>query len=183
MSFTTLPSLQCDPLSSFASARAARIAHDADNLGQTPFRCAACGLVFFFNPTVAAAAFVSDGARRLLFVRRAKEPHAGKLGVPGGFIDFGESAEEGVRREVREEVGLELDGLSFLASFPNEYSYREVTYPVVDLYFTAMAIDPDSARPLDGVAGIEWRQACEVPEEEIAFESLREALRLLRDRQ
>ncbi len=151
----------------------------ADNHGQSPFRCGVCGLVFYFNPTVAAAAFVSNLAGRVLFIRRVKEPSAGKLGVPGGFIDFGESAEEGVRREVREEVGLELDRLTFLASFPNIYAYREVSYPVVDLYFTAVAVNPESARPLDAVAGIEWRLPAEVPEEEIAFPSLLAALRVL----
>ena len=145
----------------------------ADNRDQSPFRCGACGLVFYFNPTVAAAAFVSDPAGRVLFIRRAKEPSAGKLGVPGGFIDFGESAEEGLRREVREEVDLELGRLAFLASFPNSYVYREVSYPVVDLYFTARAVSPESARPLDAVAGIEWRPPADVPEEEIAFPSLR----------
>src|SRR5690242_10588704 len=97
----------------------------ADNLGQSPLRCAACGLAFFFNPTVAAAAFVHDPAGRVLFIRRAHDPSAGKLGVPGGFIDFGESAEDGLRREVREEVGIEIDRPRFLVSFPNTYFYRE----------------------------------------------------------
>jgi ADP-ribose pyrophosphatase YjhB (NUDIX family) len=151
-----------------------------ENLDQTPFRCEACGLVFFFNPTVAGAAFVSDPAGRVLFVRRAKEPSAGKLGVPGGFIDFGESAEDGVRREVREEVGIAIDRLAFLASFPNLYAYREVSYPVVDLYFTAAAVEPETARPLDGVAGIEWYRPRDVPDGEIAFPSLRAALKALR---
>jgi mutator protein MutT len=137
-------------------------------------------LVFYFNPTVAAAALVFDALGKILLVRRAKDPSAGKLGAPGGFIDIGESAEQGLRREVREEVGIEIDQLRFLTSFPNFYHYREVTYPVVDLYFTANAIDPDSARPLDAVAGIEWRHPTEVPDDEIAFPSMRVALEKLR---
>ena len=103
---------------------------------EIPLRCAACGRSTSSTRTVAAAAFIFDSQGRALFVRRAKEPNAGKLGVPGGFIDFGESAEEGLHREVREEVGIAIDRLAFLASFPNEYHYREVTYPVIDLYFT-----------------------------------------------
>jgi ADP-ribose pyrophosphatase YjhB (NUDIX family) len=131
--------------------------------------------VYFFNPTVAAAAFVFDSAGRILLIRRAKEPSAGKLGVPGGFVDFGESAEDGMRREAREEVGLELDDVRFLVSYPNSYLYRDVTYPVVDLYFTARAVAPETARPLDAVAGIEWRLPEALPDEEIAFPSLRVA--------
>jgi ADP-ribose pyrophosphatase YjhB (NUDIX family) len=152
------------------------VARSSDNRTEIPLRCAACGLVYFFNPTVAAAAFIFDSQGRALFVRRAKEPNAGKLGVPGGFIDFGESAEEGLHREVREEVGIAIDRLAFLASFPNEYHYREVTYPVIDLYFTASAVNPETARPLDGVAGIVWHHPSAVPDEEIAFSSLRRAM-------
>lgn len=154
-------------------------ARPADNLGLIPLRCVGCGLVYFFNPTVAAAGLVTDAAGRVLLVRRAKDPSKGKLGVPGGFIDIGESAEDGLRREVREEVGLELDRVRFLTSFPNVYVYREVTYPVVDLYFTAAAVNPDAACPLDGVAGIEWWPPAAVPDAEIAFPSMRAALRAL----
>ena len=148
----------------------------ARNAGETPFACARCGFTYYFNPAVAAAAFIFDGEGRVLLIRRAKNPAAGKLAVPGGFIDYGESAEDGMRREVREEVGLEIDRIQFLVSFPNQYHYREVTYPVVDLYFTADAVRPRSARPLDAVAGIEWRFPIEVPEEECAFDSMRVAL-------
>jgi NAD+ diphosphatase len=152
----------------------------ADNHAQSPFRCGGCGLVFYFNPTVAAAAFVHDPAGRILLIRRAKEPAKGKLGVPGGFVDFGEPAEEGMRREVREEVGLELTDVRFLVSFPNSYFYREVTYPVVDLYFTATAVAPEAAQPLDAVVSVEWRHPADVPPEEIAFPSMAVALGVLK---
>jgi mutator protein MutT len=152
----------------------------AENQGQCPLACSECGLVFYFNPTVAAAALVFDAEGRILLIRRAKDPSAGKLGVPGGFIDIGESAEEGLRREVREEVGIEIDQLRFLISFPNLYHYRDVTYPVVDLYFKAVAVNPASARPLDAVAGVEWRHPSAIPDDEIAFPSMRVALSALR---
>jgi ADP-ribose pyrophosphatase YjhB (NUDIX family) len=112
----------------------------------------------------------------VLLVRRAKEPSAGLLGVPGGFIDAGEAAEQGLRREVREEVGLELDCVRFLMSYPNVYHYLDVSYPVVDLYFTALALAPESARPLDAVTGIEWHFPAEIPDGEIAFPSMHAAL-------
>jgi mutator protein MutT len=150
-----------------------------ENLGQSPLECGACGFVLYFNPSVAAGALVFNSAQRVLLIRRAKEPSAGKLGVPGGFIDFGETAEEGLRREVREEVGIEIDKLTFLVSAPNVYHYREVAYPVVDLYFTAVAVNPESAQALDAVAGIEWHLLSEVPNDEIAFPSMRAAFRAL----
>lgn len=142
-----------------------------------PFRCAACGLVYFFNPTVAAAAFIFDAKGRALFIRRSHEPAKGKLGVPGGFIDIGESAEQALRREVREEVGLEIENMTFLTSYPNFYEYGGVTYPVCDFMFKATAANPKSARALDAVDAIEWLPLTGVDFEDLAFPSIREGLR------
>jgi ADP-ribose pyrophosphatase YjhB (NUDIX family) len=149
-------------------------------VGQAPFRCPACDLTYFFNPAVAAGAWVFDRAGRVLLVRRAHDPQKGMFGLPGGFLDAGEGAVEGLRREVREEVGLEVDGVAFLASVPNRYEYRGVTYPVVDLIFTAEAVAPETARPLDGVAGVEWHRPADIDPAELAFPSMKETVGLLR---
>lgn len=140
--------------------------------GENPLSCPACGFAYFFNPTVAAAAFIFDPAGRALFIRREKEPEKGKLAVPGGFIDAGETAEEGLRREVREEVGMEIDRIRYLGSGVNHYPYRGVTYPVVDLIYTATTTTPDEAQPLDAVAGVEWKQLGDVAADELAFPSV-----------
>ncbi len=141
-----------------------------------PFQCAACGFVYYFNPTVAAAVVLTRTDGRVLFITRAKEPAQGQLAFPGGFIDFDESAEDGLRREVREEVGLEITALDFLCSHTNEYSYKGVTYPVLDLIFTADVSGDVEARTLDGVARVDWLQPETVPPDRLAFPSLRAGL-------
>lgn len=148
--------------------------------GVNPLVCPACGFCFFFNPTVSAAAFVFDGHGRILLLRRAKEPAKGLFGIPGGFIDIGEGAEVAVRREIREEVGIEVTELKYLTSHPNDYNYRGVTYPVCDLMFTAVAVNPEAVQSLDDVAGYEWRGLEQVRDDELAFDSLRVGLRALR---
>jgi ADP-ribose pyrophosphatase YjhB (NUDIX family) len=145
------------------------------------FVCGLCGFVYHFNAAVAAAVFLLREDGSALFVRRANEPSKGRLAPPGGFVDIGEQVEDGARREVREEVGLEVSNLTFLCSRPNRYLYRDVTYPIIDMFFVARAIEPARAQALDEVDGIVWVSPEEVSLDDIAFPSMRSALLLWRD--
>jgi ADP-ribose pyrophosphatase YjhB (NUDIX family) len=115
----------------------------------------------------------------VLFLVRANEPAKGLLAIPGGFVDAGENAEDALRREVREEVGLEVEAIRYVGTFPNQYPYRGVTYPVVDIVFQARALAPESARPLDGCAALLWRKLDTLDDAELAFPSIRAGRRLL----
>jgi ADP-ribose pyrophosphatase YjhB (NUDIX family) len=139
-------------------------------------RCTACGFLYYFNPVVAVGALLVDGGGRLLWIRRAKNPGQGKLGLPGGFVDVGETAEDALRREVREEVNLELDSTDFLCSFANQYACEGVTYPVLDLFYTARPRAAESAAALDDVQSLCWLKPQDVPLDEIAFPSAKAAL-------
>ena len=83
--------------------------------------CGDCGFVYYANPCAATAAFILNSRNEMLVARRAKEPAKGTLDLVGGFVDMGETIEEGMRREILEETGLEVDGIRYLFSTPNQY--------------------------------------------------------------
>jgi len=63
-------------------------------------------------PVVGVGAVVfKDG--KVLMMRRANDPGAGRWSIPGGRLEFGETTEHGARREVREETGVScaIEGL------------------------------------------------------------------------
>ena len=140
-------------------------------------QCSACGFLLYFNPTVSVSAFIVNADGKALFIKRAKDPGKGKLAPPGGFVDFGETAETALRREIAEEVGLELGAVRYLCSSVNEYVFREVTYPVLDLFFTADASVGQTARALDDVESCLWLAPAEVQADDLAFESMKVAFR------
>ena len=111
------------------------------------FLCSACGFCFYYNPACAVAGIIHDETRRVLFIRRRKDPSKGKLSLPGGFVDPGDSAEDALKREVKEEVNLEMVKSRFLCSAPNLYHYRGLSYTVTDFFFTAKIQSFDAIQP------------------------------------
>ena len=130
--------------------------------------CTACGFVFYLDPKLAAIAVIPLH-QGLVLVRRAIDPGYGLWVAPGGFVDQGEPVEEAVVRETREETHLLVRPVRLL----NLYSYRD-RQTVVAAYLTEY---------LSGslTAGDETLEARvfgldELPWEEIAFSSTKEAL-------
>ncbi len=85
--------------------------------GKSRRSCPACGFIHFPDPKVAVVALIAEG-ERVLLIRRAVEPARGQWALPGGYMDAGELPDAALRREVREEVGLEIEVGELLEIFP-----------------------------------------------------------------
>ena len=140
-----------------------------------PFACAQCDLKLYFNPAVSVSAFLFDDRGRVLLIRRGKEPAKGKLATIGGFVDFAEDAETALHREVKEEVGGIITDVCYLSSAVNEYRYADVIYPVLDLFFTAKLINPESLIITAEAPEVLRFNISDVDESLLAFNSIKHA--------
>jgi len=116
-------------------------------VGPKLLRCEACGFELYLNPAAAVAGVIVDGQGRMVVLVRGNEPGKGRWDLPGGFVDPGDTAEEAIRREVREEIGLEVTAMRYLGSWPNVYEYGGVRYRTLDLGFVCEADAVEQARP------------------------------------
>src|SRR5260370_11355391 len=83
--------------------------------------------------TVTAAAFIFDDDGRILLLEHVFRPDSG-WGVPGGFLSKAEQPEHGLRREFREEIGIEIENVEILFA-------RTLSRPrQIEIYFRARAI-------------------------------------------
>jgi len=136
-------------------------------------RCDACGFELYLNAAAAVAGLILDGQGRLLVTVRGKEPGRGMWDLPGGFVDPGETAEQSLRREVREEVGLEVAAMRYLGSYPNTYEYMGVRYPTLDMGFLCRAERASQASPREGdIAEVLFVPPQEIDLGRFAFRSL-----------
>jgi len=143
--------------------------------GVKRYSCETCGLVFYQN-TAAACGAILRYEDKILLLRRAREPARGMLDFPGGFIDPGEGLEEGLRREIIEEIGVEPTDLTYLTSGPNEYVYRGLRYDTCDVVFTGVLLQPPREVEEEEVEECVLLTPEEITLDDIAFPSLRDAM-------
>jgi ADP-ribose pyrophosphatase YjhB (NUDIX family) len=103
--------------------------HHCPRCGRVPeidfprsINCPHCGYGAYYNPKPVACAIPTDGKGNLWLLRRGFAPNVGKWSMPGGFVDLGESVEDAARREVMEEMAIEIEltGLIGVYSRPQD---------------------------------------------------------------
>jgi ADP-ribose pyrophosphatase YjhB (NUDIX family) len=138
--------------------------HEGDHLA-----CPACGSAYYANSAPAVQGVLErDG--RVLLAKRAIEPRLGHWDIPGGFLEEGEEPLEGLRREFKEETGLDVEPAEWLGAFLDPYN----AYFVLGLTWVVHA--DGEPRAADDVAELHWFAPDELPEE-MAFASQERVLR------
>jgi len=100
---------------------------------------------------------------RVLLVRRGREPLKGQWSIPGGLLELGEELTAGVRRELKEETGLEVEPLEALAVFDRifrEGSRVRYHYVIVDY---ACRWKRGRLRPASDVLDARWVRREDLP--------------------
>lgn len=147
--------------------------------GCRSFHCGRCGFRYYINSSAAVAALIFDSCNRLLLTRRALEPDAGKYDLPGGFIDPMESADEALRRELNEELGIKVKEARYLTSHPNEYFFSGITVFTTDFLFRVEAESLENLTARDDISGFEWVDPDEIDPEEIPATSIRYFIKVI----
>lgn len=131
--------------------------------------CERCGFVAYANSAPTASALCVDENGCILLARRAHPPFEGQWDLPGGFLDEGEHPLDALRRELREETGLDIEPGDFLGIWMDRYGEDDSAPATLNLYWTARVRggEPTAA---DDVSELRWFAPDELPPpEELAF--------------
>ena len=138
--------------------------------------CSDCGFTLYSNAAAAVAAIITDAKGRILLTTRAFDPAKGKLDLPGGFVDHNETAEQALRREIQEELGVEITDISYLSSESNIYPFGGLEVHTLDLFFTAHIAPNATLTPNDDVRSAQFYKLSNVIINEIGLPSIRKVL-------
>lgn len=141
--------------------------------GEKKWSCLNCNFTLY-NNVAGAVAVVIRHQNEIYLTRRNQEPKKGKLDLAGGFVDPKESAENTCKRELFEELKLEIDisNLKYLTSLPNVYQYKEIDYNTIDLFYEYQVSEKFEVNiELSEISEARWFPLHEIDLEDIAFES------------
>jgi ADP-ribose pyrophosphatase YjhB (NUDIX family) len=145
--------------------------------------CPECGFVAYASSKPTASALCEDGEGRVLLARRAHEPFLGRWDIPGGFLEEGEDPLDGMRRELREETGLEVEPLDYLGVWMDRYGGDSTAEATLNMYWIARVLG-GKPRAADDVSELAWFAADELPSaDELAFANVPLVLSAWRARQ
>ena len=138
--------------------------------------CEVCGSRFYASSFPTASGLLVDDAGRALLSRRGVDPRGGKWDIPGGFLEEGEHPLDGLRRELHEETGLDVEPVRYLGAFMDAYGEDERAIATLNLMWVVRA-NRGEPKAADDVDELRWFAPDELPaRSELAFECIEQAL-------
>ena len=131
--------------------------------------CSACNYIHYINPKIIVGVLPYKGDRVLL-CKRDIEPGFGKWTLPSGFMEMGESLEEGAKREALEEANLKI-------RIKNLYGTYSIPKIGQVLFIYIGKISNNNFRAADETSEVSLIRISDIPWDQIAFPSVEFFLR------
>ncbi|HUI71279.1 MAG TPA: NUDIX hydrolase [Spirochaetia bacterium] len=147
--------------------------------------CPSCDFHFWLGSKPAVAAILlrtAGGNPQILLTRRGIEPYKGEWDLPGGFLGNGEKPEEGLARELREELDVAVSNPRFFVAEIDQYNREDIATQarfVLSIFFLCDIPADTKFVPADDVVEAAWFPLDLLPAE-LAFDCNRRALLKLR---
>ena len=123
------------------------------------------------NPTPTIDVIITDNSnKRVLLIKRGKDPFKDLFSLPGGFVDYGEKVEDAAKREAYEELSVKVEPIDILGVYsdPN----RDPRGHIMSVTFIVRITEGD-IKSNDDAAEFKWIDLEEVEKMNLAFDHLK----------
>ena len=127
--------------------------------GNTRYHCIKCNAIHYENPKPTAT-LICPRNEEILLVKRAEEPGKGLWGLPGGFIEKGESPEIAAVRELKEETQLDGKVIAFLGTYS---TFNTIFGDIILIGMEVKINDWTNIQPGDDASDVEFFNIKKIP--------------------
>jgi NADH pyrophosphatase NudC (nudix superfamily) len=142
---------------------------------QDSLECVNCGFHFYINSIPCNSVIIESEKKEILLVKRKVEPRAGTWDLPGGFLKPGENFYESAKREIREELHVEIEISGIVGIYEDTYLFQEILNPTL-MITTAGKIISGDLKADDDVLEYRYFTKEEVLQQELSFSGIRKSL-------
>lgn len=143
------------------------------------FVCLSCNFIYYHSSAAVAVGIIKCDDK-IILTKRAREPQKGLLALPGGFVDYEESLEDALVRELQEELNLIVKAPTYLCSHWERYLYQDVVYFSTVAFYIVMVNDISPAKANDDIDDMLIIRPNDINYRKLAFKSDRVALDIYR---
>ena len=133
-----------------------------------------CRYIFYENPIVGVAGVLLNERSEILLGRRKNGSYAGMWCIPCGYLEYHEDIRDGLRREFREETGLDIEVTDIVTAQSNFHDSENHT---VGIWFRVQAMG-GTTRAGDDLDMLKFFDLNEIPE--MAFPTDMEVMKMLK---
>jgi len=139
--------------------------------------CSTCHFIFYGNAKPTVGVVIVDEEGRILLAKRGIEPKKNFWDLPGGFLEENEHPEDGLKRELQEELGVKIKIDKMLDIFIDDYEDQDDICFTLNIYYLAKIIQGEP-KPMSDISDLQWFEKENLPLDKMAFKNGREALKL-----
>ncbi len=151
-------------------------------ISEKSFTCKVCKFKFYLNTAAAAIGIIFNSDNHLLVTKRKYDPARGMLDLPGGFSDPNESIETCLKREIKEELNINVTQLSYFCSLPNIYVYGEVTYTTTDFVFICNIESFEPMKPCDDISDCHFLSVEQMDVSLFGLDSVKHVIQMIKNK-
>lgn len=138
--------------------------------------CSSCKFHLFINPIPTNAAIIENEKGEVLLVERKFDPKKGFWDFPGGFIHPDEDVENSVKREIKEELNVDIKIIKMIGIYEDRYLYQEIEEPTLNILYSVKIIS-GKLKADDDISGFKFFKKTDLLKQRIAFEWMKQGIK------
>lgn len=144
-------------------------------ISENILQCNNCGYKLYVNPITCNGVIIVNENGKIMLVKRKFDPKKGYWDLPGGFIEPHEDLEQSVKREIKEELGVDIDLIKIIGVYNDVYEFQDIIWPTLGIVVAAKTVT-GNFRSSDDINSYKFFRLQEALKQRLAFHSIKKAL-------